>query len=143
MPIFENYGFKPPSPGVVARDLSEKIETSIVQHCPSFSKGPKHCDLSRGGCEWEVKVCKDSGLTINQSKQIAGENYIVVNYRTQTQVARIWILWNATDELFSNGVRIQTRDHSCLKERLIISNTSSEQPAHPRLVCRKPLQRSL
>jgi hypothetical protein len=44
-PIFQNYGFTAPSAGVIARDLSEKIEASIVQHCASFSKGQGHCDL--------------------------------------------------------------------------------------------------
>jgi len=68
-----------PSAGVIARDLSEKIEASIVQHCFSCSKGQGHCHLSRDGHEGEVKICKRSGLTINQSKQVAGENYIVVN----------------------------------------------------------------
>jgi hypothetical protein len=101
VPIFESYGFKAPSPGVIARDLSEKIEASIIQHCASFSKGLKHCDLSRGDHDWEVKICKDSGLTINQSKQIAGENYIVVNYKANTQVTRIFVLWDATEEFFS------------------------------------------
>ena len=90
-----------PSAAVIARDLSEKIETAIVQHCPSFTKGTGHCDLSRAGCEWEVKICKDSGLTINQSKQIHGENYIVVNYRAHSQVTRIWVLWNAHETFFS------------------------------------------
>jgi hypothetical protein len=61
----------------MARDLSEKIEASIIQHCDSFTKGVGHCDLCRLGADWEVKVCKDSGMTINQSKTIAGENYIV------------------------------------------------------------------
>jgi hypothetical protein len=37
--IFEDYGFTPPSAGVIARDLSEKIEKAIIQHCESFSKG--------------------------------------------------------------------------------------------------------
>ena len=101
VPIFQSYGFTPPSPGVIARDLSEKIETSIVQHCASFSKGRGHCDLERAGHQWEVKICKDSGLTINQSKQIAGENYIVVNYRADSLVTRIFVLWDATDAFFS------------------------------------------
>jgi hypothetical protein len=39
VPIFEDYGFTPPSAGVIARDLSEKIEKAIIQHCESFSKG--------------------------------------------------------------------------------------------------------
>lgn len=60
--------------------ISEKIESSIVQHCATFAKGHGHCDLTRDGEEWAVKVCKDSGLTINQSKTIHGEHYIVVNY---------------------------------------------------------------
>src|SRR5258707_12696791 len=76
VPIFEDFGFTPPAPGVIARDLSEKIEKAIVQHCESFAKGTGHCDLSRLGQEWEVKICKDSGMTINQSKVIRGENYI-------------------------------------------------------------------
>jgi hypothetical protein len=100
-PIFRSYGFSPPSAGVISRDLSEKIEISIVQHCPSFSKGEPHCDLSRNGHEWEVKICKDSGLTVNQSKQINGENYIVVNYKANSDVMRIWVLWDAQDSFFS------------------------------------------
>lgn len=100
-PIFDSYGFTAPSAGVIARDLSEKIEVSIVQHCASFSKGAPHCDLARDGHDWEVKICKDSGLTINQSKRVAGENYIVVNYKANSQVTRIWVLWDARDDLFS------------------------------------------
>ncbi len=100
-PHFDEYGFKPPSPGVVARDLSEKIETSIIQHCESFSRGNGHCDLGRFGQDWEVKICKDSGLTINQSKVVDGEHYIVVNYKPDTTVGKIWILWNAEDRFFS------------------------------------------
>ena len=65
-PVIQKYGFTVPSAGVIARDLSEKIEASIVQHCASFSKGEGHCDLSRSAQAWEVKICKDSGLTINQ-----------------------------------------------------------------------------
>jgi hypothetical protein len=101
VPYFEDQGFTPPSAGVVARDLSEKIETSIRQHTRTFTKGLKHCDLARFGKEWEVKVCKDSGLTINQSKVIAGENYIVVNYKDDTRITKIWVLWEAEDGFFS------------------------------------------
>ncbi len=100
-PAFVEYGFTPPSPGVLARDLSERIEKSIIQHCESFSRGEKHCDLSRAGCDWEVKIAKGSGLTINQSKQISGETYIVVNYTADIQVTKIWILWRAADPMFS------------------------------------------
>lgn len=105
VPIFEDFGFTPPSAGVVARDLSEKIEKSIVQHCPSFVKGAKHCDLQRFGQEWEVKICKDSGLTINQSKVINGENYIVVNYKANSIVRSVWVLWEARDDFFSPRMR--------------------------------------
>jgi hypothetical protein len=101
VPIFEDYGFTPPSAGVIARDLSEKIEKAIIQHCESFTKCDGHCDLSRFGQEWEVKICKDSGLTINQSKVINGENYIVVNYKANSVVKAIWVLWNAEDRFFS------------------------------------------
>ena len=101
VPIFEDYGFTPPSAGVIARDLSEKIEKAIIQHCESFAKGSGHCDLCRYGQDWEVKICKDSGLTINQSKVINGENYIVVNYKANSIVKSIWILWEAQDRFFS------------------------------------------
>jgi hypothetical protein len=101
IPIFDQYGFKPPSAGVVARDLSEKIETSIVQHCTTFKRGIKHADLNRFDRPWEVKICKGSGLTINQSKVIEGENYIVVNYDAESQVGKVWVLWEAEDRFFS------------------------------------------
>jgi hypothetical protein len=101
VPVFNDYGFKPPSAGVVARDLSEKIETSIVQHCNSFTRGRRHADLERFERPWEVKICKGSGLTINQSKIVDGENYIVVNYEANTAVTKVWILWDAKDEFFS------------------------------------------
>jgi hypothetical protein len=51
--------------------------------------------------EEEVKICKDSGLTINQSKVINREGYIVVNYRANSVVNKILILWNAEDGFFS------------------------------------------
>jgi hypothetical protein len=40
-------------------------------------------------------------LTINQSKVINGESYIVVNYKSNSIVKSIWILWNAEDRFFS------------------------------------------
>lgn len=100
-PVFDEYGFKAPSAGVVARDLSEKIETSIIQHCRTFTRGLRFADLSRYNKRWEVKICKNSGLTINQSSIIEGENYIVINYKDNSQVKKIWILWEARDEFFS------------------------------------------
>jgi hypothetical protein len=100
-PIFLEYGFTPPSAGVMARDLSERIEKSIVQHCDSFTRGRKFCDLSRAGRDWEVKIAKHSGLTINSVKPIDGETFIVVNYTDDITVGKVWVLWNAHDELFS------------------------------------------
>ena len=100
-PVFDEYGFKAPSAGVVARDLSEKIETSIIQHCRTFTRGLRYADLARFNKRWEVKICKDSGLTINQSAVIDGENYIVINYKYNSQVRKIWVLWEARDEFFS------------------------------------------
>ena len=100
-PVFDEYGFKAPSAGVVARDLSEKIETSIIQHCRTFTHGLRHADLARFNKRWEVKICKDSGLTINQSAIIEGENYIVINYKDNSRVKKIWVLWEAKDEFFS------------------------------------------
>ena len=99
-PVFDEYGFKAPSAGVVARDLSEKIETSIIQHCRTFTHGLRHADLARFNKRWEVKICKDSGLTINQSAVIEGENYIVINYKDNSRVKKIWVLWEARDEFF-------------------------------------------
>jgi len=100
-PVFDEYGFKAPSAGVVARDLSEKIETSIIQHCRTFTRGLRHADLARFNKRWEVKICKDSGLTINQSAVIDSENYIVINYKDNSRIKKIWVLWEAKDEFFS------------------------------------------
>ena len=101
-PIFARYGLTPPSPGVIARNLSEEIERAIAQHCTAFEKGGTHHDLQRTGEMWEVKICQRSGLTINQSATIAGEHYIVVNYTTSpVRPSRIWVLWGAQDAWFS------------------------------------------
>jgi hypothetical protein len=101
-PIYEEYGFRLQSAGVAARDLSEKIEVAIVQHCRDFTKGHGHADLARHNEDWEVKVCQSSGLTINQCKVVNGEHYIVVNYDGETsKTKRIWVLWHAHDNDFS------------------------------------------
>ena len=120
VPIFQDYGFTPPSAGVIARDLSEKIEKAIIQHCESFAKGEGHCDLCRFGDDWEVKICKDSGLTINQSKVIQGENYIVVNYKANSIVKSIWILWAAEDRFFSP--RLQNSNARALNRQAASQN---------------------
>ena len=101
VPLFQEYGFSAPSAGVVARDLSEKIEESIRQHCETFERGAGHADLQRHGQPWEVKICKDNGLTINQSKRVDGENYIVINYKYPSKVKSVWVLWRAEDAFFS------------------------------------------
>jgi len=104
-PIYRKYGLKAPSAGTAARNLSEEIEVAIAQHCPAFQKPPTHHDLERCGEKWEVKICQDSGLTINQSATIRGEHYIVVNYAKATVVpTRIWVLWESQSEWFSPRV---------------------------------------
>jgi hypothetical protein len=105
LPIFDSYGFRAPSAGVIARDLSEKIEKEIERCCSTFERGVGHCDLRRLGTDWEVKICKDSGLTINQSKVVDGENYIVVNYKANSVVKSVWVLWEAHDRFFSPRLR--------------------------------------
>jgi len=104
-PIFVEYGFTPPSAGAIARDLSEKIETSMIQHCKTFHRGLGHADLARGKEQWEVKICKNGWLAINQSAIIKGENYVVVNYNPDTTVRRIFVLWQAEDHFFSERKR--------------------------------------
>lgn len=131
VPIFADYGFTPPSAGVIARDLSEKIEKAIIQHCESFTKGTGHCDLCRFDQDWEVKICKDSGLTINQSKIISGENYIVVNYKANSIVKSIWILWEAEDRFFSprlknSNARSLNRVAASANVEVIFSESSSK-----------------
>jgi hypothetical protein len=100
-PVFERHRFSAPSTSALARDLAQQIETAIVQHCPSFSKDDRHRDLQRDGRNWHVQVSKDSELSINHSKVVAGENYIVVNYKAQSDVFRIWVLWDAQDHFFT------------------------------------------
>ncbi len=100
-PIFESHGFPAPSIGVVARELPEKVERAIAQHCASFTKNQPHAGLQRDGADWKVKVCKDAGLTLPPSRIVSGEHYIVVNYRANTQVVKVWVLWNAQDHFFS------------------------------------------
>jgi hypothetical protein len=100
-PLFVAAGFTPPSPGTLARELSEKIEQALVQHCATFTPGVGHADLARHGHDWEVKIHRGAGLTINQSKAVAGEHYLVVNYTRDVAVTGIWILWDATDACFT------------------------------------------
>lgn len=129
VPVFEDFGFTPPSAGVIARDLSEKIEKAIIQHCDSFAKGGRYCDLARFGQDWEVKVCKDSGLTINQSKVINGENYIVVNYKANSIVKSIWILWEAQERFFSP--RLRNSNARSLNRNLAAGNVQVIFPPGP------------
>ena len=46
----------------------------------------------RAGCDWEVQIAKRSGLTINQSKKLGDEVYIVANYSSAIQATKIWVL---------------------------------------------------
>jgi hypothetical protein len=135
-PVFEEYGFKRPSAAVAARDLSEKIEKSIVQHCSTFKKGIGHVDLNRLGQPWEVKICKGSGLTINQSKIIRGESYIVVNYDAESNATKVWVLWDAEDGFFtarranSNARSIALSAAAGNIEVLYHEKTASQQAAN-------------
>jgi hypothetical protein len=72
-----------------------------VLHCSTFTKGAGFADLARHGQQWEVKICKGRGLTINGSARINGENYIVVNYSKPSNLRRVWILWTAEDRFFT------------------------------------------
>jgi hypothetical protein len=69
LPIFQRYGFRPQSGGVISRDVSEKLEEQVVLHCKSFKKGKGFSALARHGQRWEVKICKGRGLAINQNAQ--------------------------------------------------------------------------
>jgi hypothetical protein len=100
-PIFVRYGFRMQSAGVVSRDISEKIEEQIVLHCKTCTRDQGFSDLGRHGQRWEVKIAKGKGLTINQSSQIRGENYIVVNYLKHSALRRVWVLWEAEDQFFT------------------------------------------
>jgi hypothetical protein len=136
-PIYRRYGFDAPSAGVAARDLSEKIEASIVQHCESFAKGQGNCDLARHGCEWEVKICgKSTGLTINQNKNVHGENYIVVNYTPDTRVSKVWVLWEARDEFFSPRERNSNARHMRLRDALPNIEWLYQRQAHSAVATR-------
>lgn len=109
VPVFESYGFTPPSAGVIARGpLREDrdIDRSALRVVHPRAPGTAICAASV--LIGEVKICKDSGLTINQSKVINGENYIVVNYRANSQVVRVWILWEAQDRFFSPRLKNST-----------------------------------
>jgi hypothetical protein len=91
----------PPSAGVIARDLSEKIEKAIIQHCESFTQGerplrPVPFRSGLGGQDLQGLRANDQ-----QSKVINGESYIVVNYKANSLVKSIWMLWNAEDRFFS------------------------------------------
>lgn len=101
VPIYDDYELDAPSASVMSRDLSEKIERSITQHCRTFTPGLGHADLARSDERWEVKICKHRGLSINQSASVGGENYIVVNYEDSYEVRRIFVLWEAEDGFFS------------------------------------------
>lgn len=100
-PIYQRYGFAPTSAGTKARDLSEQIEASIVQHCETFERGKNHADLDRNGEPWEVKIKLGGGLTVNQCTPVIGKTYIVANYHDDATLRAVWVLWHAQDEFFS------------------------------------------
>lgn len=120
-PIYIKEGFKPPSFAVIARDISEKIESSIIDNCQCFEIGKGYNDLNKSGERWEVKVSKHPKyLTINQSSVVNGENYFCVNYNNGFVIKRIFILWNAQDHFFSE--RVRNRNSRTLKMKDSIDN---------------------
>jgi len=66
LPLFTQYGFRPPSAGVMARDLSEQIERSIIQHTRTFFSGDASADLARFGECWEARICKGAGRVVGR-----------------------------------------------------------------------------
>jgi hypothetical protein len=86
---------------VIARHFSEKIEKAIIQHCESFDEGRRSLRPVSVPSGLGSQNLQGLGLTINQSKVINGENYIVVNYKANSIVKSIWILWEAQDRFFS------------------------------------------
>jgi hypothetical protein len=146
-PIFARYGFKPQSAGVVSRDVSGKIEEQIVLHCKTFTRGIGFSDLARHGQQWELKICKGNGLTINQSAQIRGENYIVVNYSKYSTLRRVWILWNAEDRFFTPrkpnlNLRTALRARAAPNTEIIFEAVS-ERTAAPKPTAQLPTSLSM
>ena len=96
--------------------------------------------MSRLGQDWEVKICKGTGLTINQSKIIRGENYIVVNYRPNSTVKAIWVLWRTQDHFFSarkvnSNARTINRDAAkdSIETLYSVQSPAEERPPHAAL----------
>ena len=100
-PLFESARFDLVSPTTMVRDLGDAIERALLQQCPSFSR-PAGARLQREGRDWELRVSKDSGLTIPRARVVDGDHFLVVNYRDNGQVAGVWVLWDARDHYFSS-----------------------------------------
>jgi hypothetical protein len=61
-----------------------------------------------------------------------GENYIVVNYKANSVVKSIWILWNAEDRFFSPrgsnaNARALNRDAAAGNIEMIVEPTRTRQ----------------
>ena len=122
VPVFEDFGFTAAIGwGHRTGSLREDREGDHPALRVVYARADGHCDLCRFDQDWEVKICKDSGLTINQSKVIDGENYIVVNYRANSQVKRVWVLWEAQDASFPRDGRTQMLERPTLRNRDRIS----------------------
>ena len=71
-------------------------------------------------------------MTINQSAQIDGENYIVVNYDSFSDLRRIWILWAARDEFFTarrRNLNLRTIIREAARENVEIIHQAETRPA--------------
>ena len=85
--------------GAFSESVGKNIEQSVIGTCPQFVL--PESGLHRRGERWELKVCKDNGLIINQCSPPEGEHYLVVNYSGEFKPTRVWVLWHSADDLFT------------------------------------------
>jgi hypothetical protein len=71
-------------------------------------------------------------------KAVLGENYIVVNYKANSLVKSVWVLWNAKDEFFSarqpnSNARALLKDHARAQPEVIfVADTPGPLPSDAR-----------
>lgn len=136
-PIFERHGFTAPSTPLIARELAAKIAAALPVQCASFTTSVAGQALQRDGRTWQVHVTKDGDLNVNHAKAPAGENYVVVDYRANAELTRIWILWDAQDHLFSpKRARSSARAliASIARPRVEVLYEAAPAPARPTTV---------
>src|SRR5262249_39991000 len=57
--------------------------------------------------EREYHLWNRHRLVTNQSKVIHGEDDIVVNYKANSAIRSIWVLWNAEDRFFRRVLKVE------------------------------------